>query len=293
MTETPPPAETEGRAAGTAEVPGPSDTYHGRAVSPDGRPIAGLYLHGFRYLGDKPVYAWPPVYEGVRTADDGTFELPCQDGYVVTADDDGGWDSPRLSAVMLLPALGASGPLAAPSGTWWAKTSPNWRPTFVGGGTFREDEMHPVRCASAVETTVVPPGAVLEGELRVPAHCPTRTWMVSTQHLVGSLGGGTMVFYSTPIPPGGRFRVTSLFPGPYVVHANTFEETGPVWAADNRRIVVTGPRTYAFDIVVDDDCGASSAQHPTVPTATDPTPGPTPQATASLEPTPTPEPEAS
>jgi hypothetical protein len=174
-------------------------------------------------------------------------------------------------------------------------TSPNWRPTFAGGGSYLEKEMHPLRCTTAVETTVVPPGAVLEGVLRVPAHCPKHTWMVYTQHLVGSLGGGTMVFYSTPIVPGQRFRVTSLFPGPYVVHANVFETNGPYWSADNLRIVVSGSETHTFDIVVDDDCGARSAQHPTLPTATDPTSTPAPEVTPTPEATttPTPEPVAS
>lgn len=280
---------------GTAETAGPSATYHGRAVDPDGHPIAGLYLHGFRYLDNAPVYAWPPAYLGVRTADDGTFKLPCHDGYVVTLKEQGGWDSDRLSAVMLLPVQSGHGYRDPRElvGSWWAVTTPNRRPTFVGGGTYLQDEMHPLRCTTAGETTVVPPGAVLEGVLRVPAHCPTHRWMVYTQHLVGSLGGGTMTFYSTPVVPGERFRVTSLFPGPYVVHANVFEQAGPNWAAKNRRISVSGDETHEFDIVVEDDCGEGSARNPTLPRATDGTPTPEPEATPTAEATPAPEPAAS
>lgn len=272
------PTQTEGAATTPDGTSGLSDTYHGRAVSPDGRPIAGLYLHGFNYLDGHAVEAWTPTYLGTRTGDDGTFELPCQDGWVARPPgvDPLGWDTDRLSSVMLLP-LNLAGD--------WIGPTPNWRPTFIGGG-YREEEMHPVRCTTEVETTVVPPGAVLEGVLRAPAHCGKRPWLVHAIIKAGAwVERGT--FFSSLLVPGERFRVTSLWPGEYVVGANTYDTDEPFLVADDRRVTVSGSQTHTDDIVLGEDCGAQVTPTAAPTTAPEASPAPSPAAT------PTPEPEAS
>src|SRR5690348_42703 len=120
-----------------------------------------------------------------RTADDGTFDIPCPEGVVL------------LNAFPLFKAQDGS--------------TPNWRTTYVGGGTLLT-EAHRPTCSGEPETTVVPEGAVIEGTVHPLPTCQVGAWHVRVESDPGGHIAYDQDWLQTPIRADGTFRLAGLPP---------------------------------------------------------------------------------
>jgi hypothetical protein len=247
----------DGSAAAGSEV---SDTYRGRAVSPAGKPVEGLYVYVIPGLRSY----WFRTEPVTRTAVDGTFELPCPKGRVL------------LNAFLL--------------GKPQDGSTPNWRTTYVGGGYLLLDAQPP-SCTRERQDTTVPEGAVLYGSLRARAGCLNGEWAVgaASDGLPAGHIGYDQDWLRTIVAPGGAYRLAGLPPGTYGMWASPEDEDlrGTGRAGYGPDTTLPGPGRFEVSLDVPD----ATCADPTPPS--DVSPPDDPGASASPEPevAPTPEPE--
>jgi len=231
----------------------PPGTYGGRAVSPEGKPIEGLYVYAIPAL--KP--GWTSIRPAARTDEHGQFEIPCPDGAVM------------LSAWEL--------------GTPQDGSTPNWRTTFTAGG-HRLEDTRPPACTAARQDTTVPEGSVLYGALRGPCDLTAREVRVTLRddyagdhvpgHVVRDLGGLT-----TSTTASGSFRLAGLPPGSYDASARGNQEP--------KHVMVRKADRYEVLLELSDEGCASGPPSPDASPSAEPGISPSPEP----EVTPTPEPE--
>lgn len=211
---TPPPApiETSTAASDTPEVttspeeepvrsaPSPTEVattapsgvlaVHGRALSPGGDPLGGLYV----YAGKPGADGFVPTAEpaGV-TAEDGTFALRCPG----------------------TPVLLSSWPLNAPAGE--LASTARWASTFVGGAT-QPGSAADAPCSrqeGKVTETVLQPGSALAATATIAAACDQgRTlgvWLYEDRGLSVRVTG---------VRDGDTVRVAGLPPGRHTIAAS-------------------------------------------------------------------------
>jgi len=239
-----------------ASVSSTPTTYHGRAVSTDGEPIAGLYVHVIPGL--KSFWFNAPV--AARTDERGEFDIPCPSGAVL------------LSPFRLGDALRFD--------------TPNWRVTYVGGGYLLGNAKRPA-CTEGLHTTEVPEGAVIYGALRAPEGCKVTEWAVHASD--GNNPAGHIAYdqywLRTIVAPGAAYRLAGLPPGSYSVYANDEGgDSGTGISVSGKRLTVTGPGRH--EVTMDasaTDCGTATAT---------PTPSGEPSATPTSEPSPEPTPSS-
>jgi hypothetical protein len=252
---------------GSAPPVRPPGLYRGRAVSAEGKPVAGLYVYalpqGFPQVA--AFHHWlADNRPATRTSADGTFAVPCPSGPVL------------LTSWPFHQAQEAS--------------TPNWAAVFVGGATAPGNSSIPA-CRGKVETTEVAEGAVVQGTVAGPGLlCP------STSSLVSAFGTEENSIFSlvlsnawTHQAQDGSFRLAGLPVGTYWVAA--FNRADPqedqTTGYARTQVHVTGPGPYQVELAPtrDDEDGSCPA----------PTPDPTasPGAEPEGEPSPTPVPSPS
>lgn len=251
------PAAAAGPAP-TAETPAaaPSDpprdpvlVVAGKAVGAAGQPASGLFV----YPGVPGADGFVPAAEPAgRTAEDGTFSLPC-----------------TRTPVLLTPWR-----LNAPAGS--SAAGATWAATFVGGATDVDHALAaPCTRGGRTSTTVVRAGSTLTGTVTIGPGCDTPTTAL-TVRLLDDPGLGIRV---ERLGDGDTYRVGGLPAGRHSVAA----------AGAPGAVVAVDGQTVVHDVAV--SCAAVPTATPT-PTATPssgpvtsaPEQSPTPSPSASRGP---------
>lgn len=232
-------------ASVVAIAPPATPTVRGIAVDTTGGPIAGLYV----YPGRRGPHRFLATDEpAARTAEDGSFSLPCTG----------------------TPVLLSPWPINAPMGT--AEARAVWAATFVGGGTEAASAADaPCTADGTVFKTTVLPGSTLKGTVTMPEECvetqrPLWLWLW--------LYNDRSVTVRLPdLSSGGSFSVGGLPPGQHTLAAD----------GNHTSVTVGGGETTTQDLRF--GCEPGSPPVPTPSPSTSPTPLPTPSDTSAPLPT--------
>jgi hypothetical protein len=232
---------------------------HGRAVSTDGKPVAGLYV----YPGRPGADGFEPVARPAgRTAADGRFSLAC-----------------TRTPVLLSPWPVNSPAVDAGAATWAA--------TFVGGATAAAGAPK-ASCnrSGRVTETVVQQGSALEGTASMPIDCVDEThslwlWLHNDRGLTVRVQG---------LSAGGTFRIAGLPPGQHTVGANGNRTTVTVGGGET----LTRDVTFRCEVGTPETPSPTPSATP-IPTPSEPTtPVPAPSSpTGTSSPTATSSPTGS
>lgn len=161
-------------------------TLRGRAVNPEGAPVAGLFV----YPGKPGSASFVPSADPVAvTAANGEFRLPCTGA----------------------PVLLSPWPLNQPAGEFAGKAE--WAPTFVGGATHPGSAAVP-RCGpkQSMRTVVVQRGSALTGDVTVSGTCQEPTDLT-----VRLFGRPNLRVTLAGLVDGGSYRLGGLPPGEHTV----------------------------------------------------------------------------
>lgn len=221
----------------------------GRALSPAGKPVAGLFV----YVGAPRADGFVPAgtASGI-TAADGTFSLPCPGTPVLLSP----WPLNR-----------SAGDLAATA---------EWAATFVGGATDPGSAVDaPCSRREKVVDVVLQPGSAIAGTAQVPASCDT-----GQRILVRLYNGRAVTVRVTGLRDGEAFRIGGLPPGQHTVEAGGTSVTVTVGGG------TTSDRDVAVSCDAGPDPTDSPTPAPTPTDTSTPAPTPTdPMPTASGTPT--------
>ena len=223
---------------------------HGRALTPGGSPVAGLFV----YAGQPGQSDFVPVAEPLAvTAEDGSFSLPCPG----------------------TPVLLAPWPLGAPAGDLAATAE--WAPTFLGGATEPGSAAAaPCNRRERVTETVVQRGSAMAGTADIPTACDNgrtlRMWLYDER---------TLALRVDEVRDGAEFRVAGLPPGRHTVLAAGNRTTVTVGGG------VTAIHDVTFGCDRPEPTPTPEPTASATPSPTSPTPLPTSSVTAEPSPTPT------